>query len=152
MMPDPTTLTPEAEAYIATSIREAHAARKIVAVGLINKGPSAGRHIISTARRPEMLQYVEMMCEPSRNVTFIESVCREIRKALTAGLDGLSSEARADMIGNVLLLMAAKLATGDEHLLDGSGLGSLTIVVDRTGDADWDRRGFLRPEDARVVN
>jgi hypothetical protein len=140
----------DAENHIAANIRAAHAARKVAALGMIDKGLDVGRYIIATSRRPEMLQYVEMMRDPARNQGFIESICREIRTALANGLDRLSTEARADLIGNVLLLMAAKLATGDEHLLDGSGLGSLSLVVDRTGLGDWDRRGFLRPEDARV--
>lgn len=138
--------------YLASAIATAHAMRRIVAVGMIDKGPDAGQPIMATATRTQMLQYVEWMREPAQMASFMDSVCRDIRGLLAKGVDRLSKEERTDLIGNTILLMAAKLATdGDDHVLSGSGLKSLTLAVDYTGEASWDHRGFLRPEDATAV-
>jgi|HubBroStandDraft_1064217.scaffolds.fasta_scaffold41085_4 hypothetical protein len=134
--------------YFGARIREAHATRRIAIVAVIGRSHDTGQPLMVAPLRHEMVEYIQMARDAARSPNFVRSVCGDIRGAVMIGLGSLSPAQRTDLLSNIALLMAAKLATGDDHVIEGSGLASVTVVVDHNRDLPWDRRGFLTPADA----
>lgn len=133
---------PPLEFYLAWT------AGKIVIIGMVSEGPAAGGQVVCIAKRHEMMRGITRAKNSlGRFPGFLDSVRTTIHEQISRGFSRLNKRNDKNFMDDLAIMMAAKLATGREEVLDGSGLFSLMIAIDPDDTKPWTRRGMLAPLD-----
>jgi hypothetical protein len=80
-------------------------------------------------------------------------VPRDIHKAVLV-VPPLMPQQHADFMGDLILLVVARLVVGNDEVLAHSGIGAIGLQIDPDDTKPWDRGGMLDPADraAQGVN
>ena len=119
---------------------------RVVVSGSIADGPNRGGLVVSATPREGFLQMVEDFSgmPRSQRARMVRSVCDAVRKAVRVPLASYSPQNDQDLMDDLAILMAAKLAIGDKALV-GSGLFTLALSIDPDENKTWEQRGMLPP-------
>ncbi len=128
------------------SISAAWDQKKLVIVAKIGEGPQAGQEVLCLTERDQFVADLPKVKKHVRSRPFMRSLRRALRSEITKGLEGLSPETDHDFMGDLMLMMQAKIVRGDEVLRE-SGLFDILLAVNPDTSRPWDQRGILRVED-----
>lgn len=117
-------------------------ASKLVVMATLAAGPDAGAMIGSLSPRSEFRKLLSLTPSKLRTPAWLESVRRTTREQVLKGVRNLNPSNDNDFMANLLLLMCAKLAVG-EQALEKSGIFSLMLAVNPDTTQPWTKRGFI---------
>ena len=118
---------------------------KIVIIGRLAEGPMAGQQVACVTDRGNFIRGVREAKDALNRPQFLASLRASIKAQIAKGTASLIPGTSNDFMNDLGVMMACKVATGDESLLNDSGLFSLMIAIDPDTKAPWHRRGLLAP-------
>lgn len=118
---------------------------KIVIVATLAEGPSAGCKVACVAVRGEILSGIRGARENLRRPGFLGNLRSAMKHYIAGGMAGRDVDAERNFMNDIAIMASLKAATGDESLLNESGLFSVLIAISEDAALPWHQRGLLEP-------
>jgi hypothetical protein len=125
----------------------------VVVCAVAEAGPCRGGAILSHAPRERLMEALAAVREeaPEAQQMIALGVAHAVREALDGSPRSLEGARGADLLEDLMLLMACRLALGD-GVLEGTGLLSLNLAIHPDESLPWERRGMLDPDLATALD
>ncbi len=126
--------------------RAAWGAGKIVVLAVVADGLHTGAEVACSISRGTFLHYMPRIHRDLTSISsFADSVRGSIRGMIAKDVTRLTPPSDERFRAELVIMMAMKIAIG-EAAVEGSGLSTISIVVDEDARLPWKQRGMLGPE------
>lgn len=128
---------------------QAWAEGKLIILATLAEGPNAGHQVVCVASRSGLKRGIKRSVAKLSWLDrgFMHSLSSAIQAEVRRGITHLNSTNDQNFMDDLTIMMAVRLASRSESVLDGSGLFSLFLAVNPDESAPWTNRGLLSAAD-----